>query len=463
MMEPRVLSHHEYQRTILGPMDAMVQDMEREGIPVSIGRFKELGSAASLAASEKEAELATWAHEVAGLSEMNFNSQKQVLALLDKAGVPRSPYFKKGMVPDDKASVDDGAIEWLLAHSPEHRPQLTLLREYRRAKRVVNYCEKWAGMAVDRGGYATLHPSFGFATDNDSRPGAVTGRFAVKNPALNQVPSRSDKDVFGVKSAFVAPPGEVVVSVDASQLEVVLIADFATRLLGTTAMADRLRAKVDFHVFTSKEIHGKILGDQIALDTPDKEYKKNPYTARLRDQAKNLRYGKHYRKSGKAFGETLFDEHGNAIGHEMGEKLSQGLYAADPELEYLHGYGDLWVKRYGTAVSAFGRWRMCPGWDSPKRGEFNRACRVFSNWYPQATGQELLVIALLNIRNDIRLQAMGYRARLPVHDEIVGTCPERHAAEATELVAWHISNAVALHAPLAAEGAYASNWKEAKK
>lgn len=466
MLEPRPLTHQEYQTTFLRPLDGIVQEMERTGVTVSVPRFRELSAAAGAAVVDHETKLNAWAEKV-GHVGVNFNSWQAVLALFDAAGVPRSPYYRKGAVPDGKASVDDGALDWLISHCPEHRENLLELRYRRRAARIVMYCDKWAGMAVDRGSYATLHPSFGLASDNDSRPGAVTGRFAVKEPALNQVPSNEKKDIFGLKSAFIAPPGEVVVSVDASQLEVVLIADFADRVLGVREMADRLepgpdgKAK-DFHIFTARKIFGEILGDEVALNTPDDEYKKNPYTSRLRGDAKSLRYGIHYLKSGPSFGDSLFDEHGNAIGRERGIALVDAFYQAEGDLKLVHDFGAWWVRRYGVAVSAFGRWRMCDGWDSKKLGEYNRAKRIFANWYPQSTGQEVLVAALIAIHNDKDLWRMGYRVRLPVHDELVGTVPLAHAEEATRIVEHHVAKSVALRARLVACGGFADTWKDAK-
>lgn len=462
-MEPRRLSHAEYQKLILGPMDGIVQTMERVGVPISLTVLSSIEQDANTAVDEYKRTLNAWALKSTGVLEVNWNSWQQLLAIFDEAGIPRSPYYKKGKLQEGESSTDDGAVEWLLAHCPEHKDVLTTLREYRRARRIANYCEKWRGLArqTDKG-YATLHPSFGLSSDNDSRPGAVTGRFAVKNPALNQVPSVPEKDKFGIKRAFVAPPGRVVVSVDASQLEVVLIAELATRLFGTTGMTQRLVAKEDFHIFTAKYIYGNLLGDARVRDTPKESFKSDPYCKDKRSICKNLRYGAHYLKGARAFGETLFTDNGDAIGLEMGQTLLNGLYEADPELPMLKSWGRHWVKRYGVACSAFGRWRVCTGWDSDKPGEFNRACRIYANWYPQTTGQELLVTALINIFNDKDLLGLGYVPVLPVHDEILGHCPEPVAEEVTDRVIRHVSTALTLLAPLSAEGGYGENWKVAK-
>lgn len=461
MLVPRRLTHQEYQATILGPLNHVVQSMEVHGVPVSLEVLADIRGKAEKASEDYLNNLQTWGVNH-GFSSLNFNSPVQLVELFEASGIPRSPYYKKGLVPEGKVSTDSAAVDWLVLHCPEHRERLKTLIEYRRAKRIVDYAVKWTGMATQREGYATLHPSFGLATDNDSRPGAVTGRFAVKNPALNQVPSSEEKDKFGIKDAFIAPPGSVVLTVDASQLEVVLIADKATRLFGTTGMADRLRNNVDFHTFTAKEIFGRLQGDQRVLDVADDQFKKVPYTKAKRETAKALRYGTHYEKSGQKFGETLFDEEGNAIGHEEGFKLLDGLYQADPELALLRDFRRWWLRKYGVTCTAFGRWRMCPGWDSEKRGLFNRACRIEANWYAQGTGQEILALALVAVSNDSALRAMGYRPTLPVHDEILGVVLEQHAEEAAFLVEKHIETAVELMAPLKAVGGWGPSWKRAK-
>ena len=459
MRIPEQLSPQEYERQILGPLDDVVQQMERTGVCVSVPRFNEIRNAALLVAEELSRDLVYWS----GKPDLNWASPMQVQAFLHgDLGLPHSPYNKKGSVQDGKVSTDDRAIEWLADHFPEHRKDLNTLRDLRRAKRMAQYAEKWASMAIDRGGYATLHPSFGLASDSDDRPGAKTGRFAVKNPALNQVPADPDKDKFGIRTAFIAPPGHVVVACDASQLEVVLIAHKATILFGTTILGDKLRAGGDLHIQTARHIYGHVLGDAVCRDTPDELYKKNPHTKLRRGNSKNLRYGMHYRKGGIGFGATLFDEHGDAIGPEMGCKLVEAMYDAEPELRMLHDFGDWWTRKYGYTSSLFGRWVQLVGWDSYRTGIFNRARRREANWMPQASGQEILAIALINIANDEILRKLGYVLRLPVHDEIVGTCPEANAPEALARIRDHIKYAVELSAPLGAEGGFAANWAGAK-
>lgn len=464
-IEPVQWTHHEYEQNLLGPLDDVVQQMERTGVVVSVPRFKEIEVAALAFGDEAYAKLSVWAGK-----DLNWRSYKQLQDFLHgDLSLPYSPYCKKGQVPDGKVSTDDRAIEWLMDHCKEVRPQLQLLRQYRRALRMANYANKWAAMARDSGlGYHTLHPSFGLASDSDTRPGAKTGRFAVKNPALNQVPgvgdgTEDDKDQFGIRTAFIAPPGEVVVACDASQLEVVLIAHKATKVFGSTILVDKLtgtpeKPAADLHIITARDIYGRLLGDKLCLETPDDQYKKILHTKHKRNTAKALRYGLHYLKSGRGFGSSLFDENGDAIGEEEGQKLVDAMYQAEPELLWLKNWGRWWVKNKGYASSLFGRWRMLEGWDSTRVGEFNRACRQEANWMAQAGGQEILALALIRIASDERLKKMGYVLRLPVHDEIVGTCPERHGEECVAIIKRHITHTVRLLAPLGASGGAAENW-----
>jgi DNA polymerase-1 len=438
--------------------------MERTGVCVSVARFTEIERDATAFADARLETLTKWAGR-----KLNWGSYQQLQGFIHgDLGLTYSPYYKKGEVPDGKVSTDDRAIEWLSAHFKEYRTHFQVLREYRKALRMRGYAKKWAGMAVDSGeGYATLHPSFGLASDNDTRPGAKTGRFAIKNPALNQVPSHPEvgsfDEGFSIRTAFVAPPGHVVVACDASQLEVILIAHKAATLFGTSILTDKLkpqagRPPADLHIQTAREVYGRLLGDRACLETPDGEYKTNQHTKYRRQTAKNLRYGLHYLKGGRGFGSSLFDENGDAIGDAEGCKLVDLMYVAEPELLMLKEWGRYWVKRQGYTSSLFGRWRMLDGWDSNRVGEFNRACRQEANWMAQAGGQEILALALIGISRDPRLCSLGYVLRLPVHDEIVGTCPEANGEECVTLVKEHITMVVELLAPLGASGGAQPNW-----
>lgn len=458
MLRPQQLSHQSYHAMILGPLDVVVQQLERDGVCVSRPRLLDIESRALAAAEEQREALNKWAGK-----EVNWNSPKQVQELLhDELKLPASPYCKKGAVKDGKVSTDDRALEWIIDHCQGelavHRDSVQLVREFRRSKRMANYAREWHDLSVDRGGYATLHPSYGLASDDDDRPGARTGRFAVKNPPLNQVPANPEKDRFGLRTAFIAPPGYLVVACDASQLEVVLGADKATRLFGTTILADKLRAGQDMHIATARYVFGEVLGDELCRTTPDSEFKKNKHTSHWRGQAKAVRYGVNYRKTGYGFGSSLFDQAGDALGEEAGERIVQAFYDFEPELRMLHDFGTWWTKNKGYSSSALGRWTWLDGWNSPQRGLFNKACRKEANWYMQSTGQEVLALALIACSNDKRLRAMGFRLMLPVHDEIVGIVKEAHAAEATAIVQGHITGVMELLAPLGASGGYGPDW-----
>jgi DNA polymerase I len=459
-VQPRQLGHREYHATILAPLDDVVQQLERDGVCVSRPALLDIEKRANAACVEHLEALGHWASP-----DLNWNSAKQVQAFLhDEIGLPRSPYNKKGAVDEGKTSTDDRALEWIIDHCQGelavHRPNVQLIRELRRAKRIARYAREWHDASIERdgGAYATLHPSYGLASDDDDRPGARTGRFAVKNPPLNQVPSDPAKDRFGLRTAFIAPPGYVVGACDASQLEVVLLADKATRLFGTRILTDKLIAGADMHIATAKYVFGEVLGDEVCRDTPEDEYKKNKYTAHWRNESKKVRYGSHYRKSGRGFGTSLFDQNGDALGEEKGVKIVEAFYDFEPELRMLHDFGTWWTRNKGYASSALGRWTYLDGWDAKGKGLFNKACRKEANWYMQATGQEVLALALIACRQDAELAKMGFRLMLPVHDEIVFIVLEQYGAEATERVKTHIKTALELLAPLGASGGFGPNW-----
>src|SRR5690606_18435773 len=158
-----------------------------------------------------------------------------------------------------------------------------------------------------------LHPSFGLASDHDTRAGAVTGRFAVKNPPLNQVPRNPAKDPAGMRYAFVPPPGHRLIVVDYSQLEVVILAHLIALLFGEDdPRVQRVRSGEDIHGPAGRYIYGELAGDPAVANIPLPEFKAR--RPDIRDLAKTGIYGKNYGKGEVGFAWSTFLPNGEPLG-----------------------------------------------------------------------------------------------------------------------------------------------------
>lgn len=482
-LRPTLWTAAEYHANLLAPVGEAVIGMERTGVPVDRDVLRDINLRMELASVQLRRELADW-HP----GDINWNSWQQLAEWMHSTwaaeseelqverqvfepfygcsrglGMEPSPYCKKGEVPDDKISTDDRALEWLAGHNPAHRQPIAALRQLRQCERMARYARDWLEKALPHpDGTWRLHPSFGLATDHDTRPGAVTGRFGVKNPPLNQVPRNPAKDPAGMRAAFVPPPGHRLIVIDYSQLEVVIIAHLIATLSGEDdPLVKRVRANKDVHGPLAHYIFGELMGDDAvkAIDPEDMK-KARPD---LRDLGKVAIYRANYggnTAQGYAFSTFLPD--GNPLGLERGQLLVDGLAGFYPGVLDYQGFIRTFIERYAYIVTLFGRWQPLPNAKSPTKSWRNRAWRQALNYPMQGGGQEIMALALKAIAADPELKALGFELSLVVHDEIVGWAPEATVEAALAKCCYWMTTVVELLCPLRVEGHHGPNWKAAK-
>lgn len=465
-MIPTQWTAKEYHANLLAPVGRAVISMERTGIPVDRQVLLQVQADMGERAEALRRELLHWT----GGLDVNWNSPKQLVNWLhgeEGLGLEESPYCKKGEVEEDKTSTDDRALEWIAGHNPDHRDSIQALRLLRQVERMARYARDWlAATVIHSDGTTRLHPTFGLANDHDTRPGAVTGRFGVKNPALNQVPRNPTKDPAGMRKAFVPPPGMRLIVVDYSQLEIVLMAHLIALVFNdnTDPLVTRVRAGEDIHGPLARFIFGDLAGDQLVASAPVSEFKnkKRPDLCVLRDLAKAGIYGNNYGKGEKGFATSTFLPNGEPLGAKRAALLVEGMRKFYPGVANLQQYVRTIIERDAVIQSLFGRWQPLPEARSSKTGDRNRAWRQALNYPMQAGGQEIMALALATIHSDPLLRELGYVLSLVVHDETVGWAPEATADAALRRVEEIMVSTVELLAPLKAEGHHGPSWAEAK-
>lgn len=468
-LKPSAWTSAEYIRNIIDPVGRVVLSMERTGVPVNPARLREISADMANRVRDLRVELDHWS----GRPNMNWNSWPQLSAFLhdpkSEGGLELepSPYCKKGEVPEGKLSTDDRALEWLAGHNPEHRPGIAALRLSRQCTRMGRYADDWLAAGVPHDdGTLRLHPQFGLASDADTRPGARTGRFGVKRPALNQVPGNPAHDPAGMRSAFVPPPGNRLIVVDYSQLEVVIETDLIARRFGPDDPLVRdVRAGVDIHAAAARFIYGELAGNprirdvQNLRDFKDERY---PELVAARTLTKSGVYGKNYLKGVHGFATSVFLPDGSPLGKERAQQLVDGLNRKYPGVPQFQNFVRDFIRENRYITSLFNRWFPLPGAASHRVGEFNRAWRQASNWPMQAGGQEIMALAIIAMLSDPVLAELGYVLSLVVHDETVGWAPEKNADAALLRAREIMTTVVELLAPLKASGKHGLSWAEGK-
>jgi DNA polymerase I len=350
----------------------------------------------------------------------NINSPKQLGdVLFNKMLLPKPMKYGKGKVVSTAQDV--------LEELAEHHPVPALVLEYRQlAKLKSTYLDSLPQLADAQG---RVHTTF-------NQVGTATGRLSSTNPNLQNIPTRT---ALGreIRAAFIAAPGNVLMSADYSQIELRLMAHFSQDPL----LLDAYRTGKDIHTLTASEVFG------VDPATMDKE---------TRARAKAVNFGIVYgispfglaaqlnidQKTAKQYIETYFDRY-KGVQRFIEETLET-------------------VRRDQAVKTYFGRVRPIPDIQSRNPNMRGFAERTAVNTPLQGTAADLIKLAMLKIDAAITQRKLKSRMTLQVHDELLfDTIPEE-ADELQALVKHEMENVAEFSIPIVAEVGIGPNWRDMK-
>jgi DNA polymerase-1 len=398
------------------PLSAVLARIELRGVKLDTDRLRVIGGevGASLAALEKEI------HALAG-GPFNIGSPKQLgEVLFGKLSLPVIRKTKTG------PSTDADTLEELAALHPV-------------PAKIVEY----RGLSKLKGTYidalpALVNPQTGRLHTSFNQTVAATGRLSSSEPNLQNIPIRTE---IGrrIREAFVAGPGNLIVSADYSQIELRVLA----HLSDDPSFLDAFRSGQDIHLRTAAEVFG--------LPTAD-------VTAEHRRIAKAINFG-------LVFGQGEFG-------------LSQVLRIPRAQArEYIASYFNRYagVRGYmegaieqarATAESStlLGRRRPLPDIRSTRAQDRAYAERIARNNPVQGTAADLLKLAMLRVDAGIEggvAGAAGAELLLTVHDELVFEVPEASVPAFKEWVKAEMEGVYTLKVPLVVDVGAGPTWSSA--
>ena len=272
-----------------------------------------------------------------------------------------------------------------------------------------------------------LHTTFG-------QTGTATGRLSSANPNLQNIPIRTELGR-GIRAAFTAEPGRVLLTADYSQIELRLLAHFSRDPL----LVEAYRHGEDIHTLTASQVFGV----PPLMVTSDH-----------RRQAKVVNFGIVYGLS--AFG--LSQQLGIATGEAKQfinayfEKYSGVRAFIDKTLEE--------ARRDMKVTTLFGRVRPIPDINAKNPNQRGFAERTAVNTPLQGTAADLIKIAMIRIDDAIRERELQSRMTLQVHDELVFEVPEAEVDIMRSLVREYMEKVHELAVPLLVEMGVGPNWRD---
>ena len=399
------------------PLIPVLADMEMAGIALDQKFF----AAFSVELKDRMAALERQIYEAAGRT-FNINSTQQLSDVLFKS---------LGLVPPDRgkktASGHYSTAAGVLDEMSGQHAVVDMILEYRELSKLLStYVEALP---------AQIHPEDGRVHTSFSQTNTVTGRLSSSDPNLQNIPTRTDLGR-RVRRGFVADPGNVLISLDYSQIELRIVAHMA----GDEAMLDAFRAGQDIHATTAAAIN------DVPLEAVTKE---------MRRHAKAINFGLIYGMS--AFGLTRSTE----LTLAESQDFVAAYFRQFPGVKkYLDGIRKE-TARSGYVETMLGRRRYFPNLKSGlNQAMKNREEREAINAPIQGTAADIMKIAMIRIPPALAQAGLHGKMLLQVHDELVLECPRAELDKVAGVVRDTMENAYPLSIPLTTETRWGTNWDE---
>jgi DNA polymerase-1 len=346
--------------------------------------------------------------------EFNLLSTKQLQdVLFNERKLKPGKKLKTGY-STDAATLEELARE-------DSLPAL-ILRHRTLAKLKSTYVDTLAGMAD---GERRLHTNF-------DQCGTATGRLSSREPNLQNIPIRAEEGR-RIREAFIAGPGCLLISVDYSQIELVVLA----HLSQDENLLAAFRDGTDVHARTAALIFG-VGEDQVKPEQ--------------RRMAKTINFGVMY-------GMSAF-----RLSNELGISRAD---ATDFITAYFNTYSG--VRRFidelisktegcGYVSTILGRRRYIPTINSRNKTEKAAAERIAVNTPIQGSAADIVKTAMINLDRRLITEKSKAHILLQVHDELILECPKDAADQTSELVKAEMEQAVILSVPLRVSVETGSRW-----
>lgn len=392
------------------PLVRVAAEMESEGIAID-----------SRALSEYSEELV---EELAGIEkkifelcghEFNINSTQQLQKVL---------FEERKLKPVRKTktgySTDTAVLEELSSEDPV--PEL-VLRHRTLSKLKSTYVDSLPKLVNRETG--RIHTSFVLT-------GTATGRLSSRNPNLQNIPIR-EQEGRRIRSAFVPASGNVFVSADYAQIELVVLG----HLSGDPGLSAAFREGRDVHSATGAMIFG-VQPEQVS--------------AEQRRIAKTINFGVMYGMSAFRLSREL------KIPRADAEHFIERYFATYSRIKEFVDECVEQAKRTGYTETLLGRRRALPELSSRNRTERQGAERIAVNTPIQGTAADIVKRAMLRVDKRLREGSLVARLILQVHDELMIECPSGEESAVRAILQEEMPSAVTLDLPLKVSIESGASW-----
>ena len=422
LLKPRLVVDRKtaVYETLERPLSPVLAMMEGHGVKVDTAVLKRLSNDFAKQAAALETEI----HDLAGES-FSIGSPKQLGEILfGKLGIESARKTATG-----QAATGADVLEELAAQGHDLPVKVLDWRQVTKLKST--YTDALPNH---------INPDTGRVHTSYSMAATTTGRLASTDPNLQNIPVRTDTGR-EIRTAFVAEPGNVLLSADYSQIELRLLAHIADLPTMKQAFADEL----DIHASTASEMFG------VAMEDMD------PATRR---RAKVINFGIIYGISAFGLANNL-----RIPRNEAGAYIKTYFERFPGIRKYMDDI-KAFAKEYGYVETIFGRRCHMRGIQGSQPSHRAFAERAAINAPIQGAAADIIRRAMVRIPGALDAAGLGdVRMLLQVHDELIFEVPEAKVEKTRALVREVMENAPlpaqTLTVPLVVDTGIGPNWDEA--
>ena len=422
-LKPRLREEHltTAYETLERPLIPVLAAMEQKGIKVDMAQLKQVSQEFSQRLLTLEQDI----HRLAG-KPFNVGSPKQLGEVLFED--LKLEGGKKGKAGSYATGVD---ILESLATQGHELPEKVL--EWRHLDKLRS---TYAEALIHQINPQTnrVHTSYAMAS-------ASTGRLSSTDPNLQNIPIRTEEGR-KIRRAFVAEPGNTILSLDYSQIELRLLAHVAN----IDVLKQAFREGQDIHALTASQVF------DIPLENMESD---------IRRKAKAINFGIIYGISAFGLARQLKIEQSEASAY------IKSYFERYPGIHDYMERTKQFCREHGYVQTLFGRRCHVPAIHDSNPARRNFSERAAINAPLQGTAADILKRAMIRVPEALKEHGLTNEAfmLLTVHDELIFEV-QQSSLEETAKVIKHVMESATLPAlqlsiPLTVDVGHGPSWDDA--
>jgi DNA polymerase-1 len=396
------------------PLAAILAEMELTGVTVDQSQLEAMSVTLNVDIRDLEKQV----YELAG-EQFNIGSPKQIQTVLfEKLGLEAGKKTKTGY------STSASALEQLAVDNP-----------------IVELILKWRELTKIKSTYADalpklINPRTGRVHTSLNQAVTATGRLSSSDPNLQNIPVRTELGR-EIRKAFIASPGNVLLSADYSQIELRILA----HVTGDPGLVSAFELDEDIHTHTASTVFGCAESD---------------VTPEMRRRAKTVNFAVIYGMSDFSLGRSL------GIAFEEARAYIDTYFARFPGVrEYTTSTIEK-AREQGFVSTPLGRRRYTPDIHSANRNVRLFAERAAVNMPIQGMAADVMKVAMIRVARALATERPGLKTKmvLQVHDELLFEVPPDELDRVAALVRFAMEDAYRMRVPVKVDVKVGENWAE---